>query len=261
MTTPSDAPSLDPAALARRAIPLLDLTDLSESCSNGAIDALCARALGGEGVPTVAAVCVWPQFAGRAAAALRGSGVRVATVVNFPAGAEDSGRAADDAGEALGDGATEIDLVLPWRALLRGDAAAAREVVEAVREAADGRTLKVILETGALGEPARIAEAARLAVAAGADFLKTSTGKAPPDGRTVPGATPEAATAMLEAIRESGRTVGFKASGGLRAAADAALYLALADRIMGPGWASPATLRLGASALHEALAAALPRTA
>ncbi len=123
----------------------------------------------------------------------------------------------------------------------------ARECVEAVRETCPDALLKVILETGELRSPAAIRTAADLALAAGADFLKTSTGKS-----TV-SATPEAARILLDAVRASGRPAGVKISGGLRSVADAATYLALADRAMGPAWARPATFRLGASSLFGVL--------
>jgi deoxyribose-phosphate aldolase len=113
--------------------------------------------------------------------------------------------------------------------------------------------LKLILETGVLGTPERIAAAARTAVMAGVDFLKTSTGKVPL------GATPEAAAVLLAVIAEAEGRVGLKVSGGVRATADAALYLALADAVMGPAWASPRTFRLGASALLDDLLRTLGR--
>ncbi|MFK5596027.1 deoxyribose-phosphate aldolase [Methylobacterium sp. HMF5984] len=238
-------PTFDPALVARRALALLDLTDLGDTCTATQIDGLCRDARAGG----VAAICVWPQFVHQAARVLAGGPVRIATVINFPAGGEDVERAVDDTAEALRDGAHEIDLVLPYGALLRGDAETARLMVEAVREACPKSGLKVILETGELRTADAIAAASRLSLAAGADFIKTSTGKSPVS------ATPEAAETMLRAIREAGRG-GLKVSGGLRTLADAAAYLALADKIMGPDWASPATVRLGASSLFGVLMAA-----
>jgi len=234
------------AEIARRALPLLDLTDLSDSCTEATVAALCgaARASG------VAAVCVWPRFIAQAARALAGSGVRVATVINFPAGGADTMRAVTDTQTALADGADEIDLVLPYHALHDNHPEVAGTLVEAVRAVCSGACLKVILETGMLETPDRIGQASRLALSAGADMLKTSTGK------TAVSATPEAAEIMLQAIRDGGGGQGLKVSGGIRTVADAALYLALADRIMGPDWANPGTFRIGASALHGALVAA-----
>jgi deoxyribose-phosphate aldolase len=236
--------------VAIRALRSLDLTDLTEACTDQAIDALCRKALDPRG--PVAAVCVWPQFVKRAHENLRGSAVRIATVVNFPAGGEDVSRVTDDTQEALSDGANEIDLVLPYEAVRRGDLAVAVEMVEAVRELVDqGRLLKVILETGELKDPKLIETASRIAIEAGADFIKTSTGKTPVS------ATPEAAGIMLDAIKASGRSVGLKPSGGIRTLADAKIYLDLADRIMGQGWATPRTFRIGASSVYEALIAAI----
>ena len=238
------------ADIARRALRCLDFTDLSDNCSEHAVDALCARALTPLG--PVAAVCVWPQLVPRAREALRGSPVQIATVVNFPAGSEDLERIVDDARGALEDGAEEIDLVLPYKALLRGEPGLARDVVAGVRDMVDGgRRLKVILETGMLPSAEAVAAASRLAIEAGADFLKTSTGKTPVS------ATPDAAEIMLAAIRESGRPVGLRVSGGIRTLADAALYLDLSDRAMSAGWATPETFRIGASALYDALIAAI----
>lgn len=236
--------------IAQPALRSLDLTDLTDNCTDQAIDALCAKALNPLG--PVAAVCVWPQYVNRARDALRGSSVQIATVVNFPAGGEDVGRVVDDTREALSDGANEIDLVLPYAAVRRGDLRAAADMVEAVREVVgEGHLLKVILETGELKDPKLIATASRVAIEAGADFIKTSTGKTPVS------ATPEAAEIMLNAIKLSGRSVGLKPSGGIRSVADAKIYLNLADRILGADWATPKTFRIGASSVYDALIAAI----
>ncbi len=236
----------DPSADAKRILALIDLTDLSDDCRAGAIDSLCRRGVTKFGA--VAAVCVWPHFVGHAARLLAGTGVRIATVLNFPSGGEDIERAITDCRETLRDGADEIDLVMPYRAFLAGDAGLAGAMIEAVaEEIGDTKILKVILETGVIADPALIAKASALAIERGADFLKTSTGKTPVS------ATPKAAQIMLEAIKTSGRPVGFKASGGIRTPEQAAVYLDLADRIMGRDWARPATFRFGASQLLEPL--------
>jgi deoxyribose-phosphate aldolase len=238
------------AHTATRALRSLDLTDLTEICTDQAIDTLCKRALDPRG--PVAAVCVWPQFVKRSRENLKGSPVRIATVVNFPAGGEDVSRVMDDTQEALSDGANEIDLVLPFDSVRRGDLAVATEMVEAVRDLVDqDRLLKVILETGELNDPKLIETASRIAIDAGADFIKTSTGKTPIS------ATPEAAEIMLNVIRASGKSVGIKPSGGIRTVADAKIYLDLADRIMGSGWATPRTFRIGASSVYDTLIAAI----
>ena len=240
----------DQAVLARRLIGLLDLTNLELSCGPADIKALCARAVGPHG--PVAAVCVWPQHVGEVDRILADTPVRIATVMNFPSGTGDLETVLSDMEEALDDGADEIDLVFPYRDFLAGDEAAAAEMVREARGLLRGNQhLKVILETGALPDLAAVSRASALAIAAGADFLKTSTGK------IAVSATPEASRVMLEAIRDSGRPVGFKAAGGIRTLADASLYVGLAETVMGSGWATPATFRIGASSLHAALVAAI----
>jgi deoxyribose-phosphate aldolase len=235
------------AAVARRAIPLLDLTDLGAATTAEAAATLCQRAV----AAGVAAVCVWPQYVAQCARDLRGSGVLVATVVNFPAGTDPAEQVGAVTAAALAAGADEIDVVLPWRAWLAGDTERAVDVLAVVRrETEGGRTMKVIIESGELPEPADVDRATMLAIECGADFVKTSTGK------TEVSATPEAAEIILEAINVAGRPVGFKASGGIRTVADARTYLELADSIMGPDWVSPATFRFGASSLLDALEAA-----
>lgn len=237
------------ATLARRAIGLLDLTDLSNGLDEAGVERLCARAVTPLG--PVAAVCLWAGFVPQARRLLKGTPVRIATVVNFPAGEDDVMRVADEARWALLDGADEIDVVLPWRALMAGRHEVVGALLGAVRAVVpQGRTLKTILETGELQRPELIRAAARIAIGTGADFIKTSTGK------TAVSATPEAVRLMLEEIRASGRTVGIKPSGGIRTIADAGTYLALADEVMGIGWASPATFRFGASGLLDQLLAA-----
>lgn len=235
---------------ARRIRALIDLTDLGPACTEADIERLCRRAI--DHHPCVAAVCVWPPFVARAARLLAGTGVKVATVVNFPGGGTDVAATLAETALALSDGADEIDLVIPFRALLAGDAEAARAMVVAVRAAVPApKHLKVILETGSYPSQREVRAAADLAIDAGADFVKTSTGK------TDRSATPEAARTLLEAIRDAGRAVGLKPSGGIRNVADAEAYLALADEVMGPQWAVPATFRFGASGLLDAVDAAI----
>lgn len=242
------------AMIARRALPLLDLTSLNDDDDETTVDRLCDRARGAFG--RVAAVCVWPRFVERCREALDGSGVRIATVANFPEGTVERVGAVGEVRAAVAAGADEVDLVLPYATWLAGERAPARELVADCKEACgEHALLKVILESGRLPSPENIAAASRDAIAAGADFLKTSTGK------TEVSATPEAAEIMLLAIKESSRTVGFKASGGIRTAAQAATYLDLADRIMGPDWAGPRTFRFGASSLLDDLLARLGPTA
>jgi len=244
--------------VALRALPLIDLTDLGEATTDEATDRLCARAV--RPLPAyphlhVAAVCVWPRFVRRARANLDGGPVRIATVANFPSGAEAPASVAETIDRALGDGADEIDLVLDYRAFLAGNTRAAAERVETVRNGLPrGIRLKVILETGELGGPDTIRAAAHLAATAGADFLKTSTGKVKVN------ATLESARILMEIARDAGRPIGVKPSGGIRTTDDAAAYLALADEVFGPGWATPTTFRFGASGLLDDLLAAITGT-
>ncbi|MFQ5564830.1 MAG: deoxyribose-phosphate aldolase [Paracoccaceae bacterium] len=238
---------------ARRALASLDLTDLSDDCDAAAIERLCGRAVTRHG--PVAAVCIWPRFVARAVPLLAGTGVKIATVVNFPSGDADPEPVAADIRAAIADGADEIDLVIPYRALIEGRDGAARAMVARARATAPGAVLKVILETGKLRDPGLIRHAADLAIAEGADFIKTSTGKVETN------ATPEAARIMLGVIAESGRPVGFKPAGGIRTVDDAARFLALADEIMGAGWATPQTFRFGASGVLDAILATLDGTA
>jgi deoxyribose-phosphate aldolase len=247
MTEPSDA------EVARIGVACLDLTNLDDGCAERDIDALCARAV--TAVGPVAAVCVWPRFVAQAKRRLAGAPVKVATVVNFPIGGEHRARVVEETLGALRDGADEIDLVLPYRAFAEGRADAAAKMVDEVREACKALTLKVILETGMLREPALIRRAADLAIAEGADFVKTSTGK------VEVGATADAAMAMLASIASTKRRVGLKPSGGVRTLADARTYIALAQAAMGDGWVRPETFRLGASSLLDVLLASLGGTA
>lgn len=236
--------------LALRLLPLLDLTSLGEDDTPDRIEALCASAITPHGVP--AALCVYPEHITTVRRSLHGTSAKVATVVNFPDGGSDAGRAERETRRALAAGADEIDLVLPWRSLRAGDAAAAEAVVRACRNmCSHGITLKLILETGALGTPELIREACAIGLRCGVDFLKTSTGKAPVN------ATPQAAALMLDAIAADGGRRGFKAAGGIRTLADAAIYLGLVEARLGHDWITPAHVRIGASTLFAELTAAL----
>lgn len=234
-------------AIATRALPLLDLTSLNDADDAETTATLCAKAVTPAG--NVAAVCLWPSFISQAKQALVGTGIKVATVVNFPGGSLPAEKVVDQIARALADGADEIDVVIPYAAIIHGKGGDQRAAdhLAACRAACGTVTMKVILESGALAKPALVERASAVAVAAGADFLKTSTGKLPA------GATLGAARIMLTACRAAGRPVGFKASGGIRDVETAAQYLALADEVCGVGWVSPATFRFGASGLLDAL--------
>jgi len=242
---------------ARRALGLIDLTNLNDDCTTADISALTERTVTSHG--SVAAVCVWPRFVAQAVGELKGTGVKVATVVNFPGGGTETTAVVAETKQAIEDGVDEIDLVMPYRAFLDGRKGYAEEQIIRVKAAIpEPAILKVILETGEIADPLLIHLASEIAIGAGADFIKTSTGK------VAVNATLEAAEIMLTAIEEARRdhqrTVGFKPAGGIRTLEDASAYLMLADRIMGRNWVSASTFRFGASGLLDALIAVLENT-
>lgn len=246
-------------SFARRVLGLIDATDLSDDATDEGAIALCDKGVGPWG--HVAGVCVWPAQV----AAVRnrllasnddegddGDRPRVVTVANFPDGEDDVNAVLASITISLEAGADEIDVVLPYRTFIAGDRATPAMVLEAVRRLVPTtHVLKVIVESGMLQVPTLIAEAARIAIDHGADFLKTSTGK------TSVSATPEAVHILLEQAKAAGRPVGVKASGGIRTLDDAAIYIDLADQVFGPDHVTPNTFRLGASSLLDAALAAL----
>jgi deoxyribose-phosphate aldolase len=235
---------------ARQALSLLDLTSLNDADTEAVIEKLCARALTPHGA--VAAICVWPRFVAWSKTRLAGTGVKVAAVANFPVGTADVALAAREAAGIVASGGDEVDVVFPYNAWLNGDRRVGIELIKACKAVCDGKAiLKVILETGCLRDQDVIAAASTAAIEAGADFIKTSTGKA-----TI-SATPDSARTMLRAIKASGRRCGFKAAGGIRDAATAAAYLDLTAGIMGESWISPATFRFGASGVLTDLLAVI----
>lgn len=239
---------IDDEALIRRVISLVDLTSLNSTDTQASVATFLEKANTSHG--HVAAVCVYPQFVRLAAAQLANEHIKIATVVNFPEGNQPLDTVLVEIGSALEDGANEIDVVFPYGRYLAGERHYAHTFVEACKAVCgDKVTLKVILETGALGDPAIIADAAYDVLAAGADFIKTSTGK------ISEGATLEAAATMLLVIRhiepQLKHHVGIKISGGIRDIQIAARYIALADNIMGREWVGPSTFRIGASKLID----------
>ncbi|HEX6489413.1 MAG TPA: deoxyribose-phosphate aldolase [Candidatus Dormibacteraeota bacterium] len=234
------------------AIRCMDLTTLEGADTPGKVAAMCAKAIrprpGDLTIPPVAAVCVYPARVAEAAEHLRGTGIHVASVATgFPSGQTFRAVKLAEIREAIAAGADEVDVVIDRGAFLAGDEEAVFEELVAAREAAGDAHLKVILETGELGTYDAVRRASLLAMAAGADFIKTSTGK------VSPAATLPVALVMLEAIRdwhhETGRAIGFKAAGGIRTAKQAIAYLVLTAETLGPDWLTPDRLRLGASSL------------
>lgn len=234
---------------ARLALSLMDLTSLNDTDSDSVIETLCRQANSPAGTP--AAVCVFPAFISVALKTLSTEGiaqVKVATVTNFPHGNDDIASAVAETRDAVASGAHEVDVVFPYKALMNGNNDIGFDLVKQCKSACgDAVQLKVIIESGELKTPELIKQASEISIAAGADFIKTSTGKVPVN------ATLEAAEIMITAIKESGKSVGFKAAGGVRSAEEAADYLALAERIMGKAWVTPENFRFGASSLLNSL--------
>jgi deoxyribose-phosphate aldolase len=229
-----------------------DLTTLEGADSPGVVRQLAAKATrpapGDASVPHVAALCIYPRLVPAAVAALRGSGVLVASVATgFPSGQGPLELRIAEAAQAVRDGADEIDMVMSRGALLAGDEAAVFEEVARTKEACEPAHLKVILETGELGSYDRVRRASLVVMAAGADMIKTSTGK------IGSAATLPVALVMAEAIRDfaedTGRAVGLKVAGGIRSAKEAIRYLVVVNETLGLEWLVPERFRIGASSL------------
>ncbi len=240
-------PDLQQAA--QRALQLMDLTTLNDNDTDAAVIALCHQAKSPAG--NTAAVCVYPRFVPIARKTLRDLGasdIQIATVTNFPHGNDDINIAVAETKAAVAYGADEVDVVFPYRALMAGNTTVGFELVKACKTACgEAVLLKVIIESGELKTPELIRAASEIAIAAGADFIKTSTGK------VAVNATPEAAKVMLDVIKEKNPAVGFKAAGGVKNAEQAADYLALAESVLGEHWVSAKTFRFGASSLLGSL--------
>jgi deoxyribose-phosphate aldolase len=234
------------------AIRTIDLTTLEGADTPGKIAALCSKAMRPDpvdpSIPSVAAVCVYPNLVPVAVERLRSSGVKVASVATaFPSGQAPLDVKLAEVRDVVEMGADEVDMVIDRGAFLSGRYAKVYDEIVRVKEASGDAHLKVILETGELGTYDNVRRASLLAMAAGADFIKTSTGKLP-SAATLP-----VALVMLEAIRdvfeETGRMVGMKPAGGIRNAKQAVQHLVLVHETLGPDWLTPDLYRLGASSL------------
>jgi deoxyribose-phosphate aldolase len=231
----------------------IDLTTLEGMDTPGHVRALCGKARQPDpdfDAPSVAAVCVYPSFVGVARAALEGSSVRVAAVAAaFPSGQSFLDIRLEEIGRAVDAGAHEVDMVMSRQAFLIGDHARVHDEIAAAKEAAGAARLKVILETGELGGYDQVRKASQIALDAGADTIKTSTGK------ISPAATPPACLVMLETIRDhylaTERAAGLKVAGGIRTAKQAWHYLVLVKETVGDGWLAPERFRIGASSLLD----------
>ena len=234
------------------ALSMLDLTTLEGSDSPGKVRQLCTKAMHAydalPGLPAVAAVCVYPTLVRVAKEALRGSAIKVAAVATaFPSGQADRETKIRDTKFAIEEGADEIDMVISRGEFLKGNETYVHDEIAEIKGLCGPAALKVILETGELGTLDRVRQASDLALAAGADFIKTSTGK------IQPAATPPVVLVMMEAIRDffhrTGQPRGLKAAGGIRTAKQAVQYLVMIRETLGPEWLTPDRFRLGASTL------------
>ena len=229
--------------IAKQTLALIDLTTLNDNDSDKTVLELCQNSQTEFG--SVAAVCILRQFIPLAKRyfSAKQLEIKIASVSNFPAGDEDLALALRETQEALDLGADEVDIVFPYRALLAGNQQIGAEMIRQAKQICGLKTLKVIIESGVLQTPRLIELASNIAIENGADFIKTSTGKATLN------ATLEATEIMLQSIKRSGKNCGFKAAGGIRLVSEAQEYLALAERIMGKNWLNSANFRFGASSL------------
>ena len=234
------------------AIRMMDLTTLEGKDTPGKVRALCVKGMhpkpGDPTIPSVAAICIYPALIPEAKEALKGSGVKVASVATgFPSGQTFRDIKIAETRAALEAGADEVDMVIDRGAFLSGDYATVFEEIVEVKEAAGDAHLKVILETGELQTYDNVRRASWLAMLAGGHFIKTSTGK------IQPAATLPVTLVMLEAVRDfreaTGTMIGVKPAGGIRAAKDAIKYLVMVNEVAGPDWLDPDWFRFGASTL------------
>ena len=229
-----------------------DLTTLEGADSPGKVRQLAAKAKrpnpADPSIPSVAALCIYPRLVPTAVKALQGSGVHVASVATaFPSGQSSLEVRLQEIRDAVAAGADEIDIVISRGAFLAGDDEAVFEEVALSKDAAGTAHVKTILETGELATYDRIRRASLVAMTAGSDFIKTSTGK------IAPAATLPVALVMAEAIRDfadvTGRKVGLKVAGGIRTSKDAIRYLVIVHETLGEEWLDPDMFRIGASSL------------
>jgi deoxyribose-phosphate aldolase len=234
------------------AISMIDLTTLEGADTHGKVRSMCTKALrpdpGDPSVPSVAAVCVYPDLVAVAVEALAGAPIAVASVATaFPSGRASLATKLADVADAVAAGASEIDMVIDRGAFLSGRYQQVFDEIVAVKAASGVAHLKVILETGELVTLDNVRRASWLALLAGGDFIKTSTGK------VTPAATPPVALVMLEAVRDfaaaTGEVRGVKLAGGIRTSKDAVRYLVMVNEVAGERWLTPDRFRLGASSL------------
>ncbi|WP_430899848.1 MULTISPECIES: deoxyribose-phosphate aldolase [unclassified Paraflavitalea] len=234
------------------ALSMIDLTTLEGKDTPGKVKQLCYKAMHPhdalEGLPTVAAVCVYPSMVGIAKKALEGSKIKVASVATaFPSGQSTRDVKLRDTKYAVSEGADEVDMVISRGKFLAGEYNFVFDEIAAIKEACGNARLKVILETGELGSLDKVRRASDIAMHAGADFIKTSTGK------IQPAATMPVTLVMLEAIRdfyyETGIQIGMKPAGGISKSKAALHYLVMLNEVLGADWMTNEWFRFGASSL------------
>lgn len=244
--------------LYKQLLNFVDLTSLNSTDNSQIIENLCERvnnfATQHEGVPNVAAICVYPNFVTTVADLLKVENVNIASVsAGFPSAQTFMDVKELESKMAIEDGADEIDIVLSIGKFLSGNYQIVAKEISAIKKIIGDKHLKVILETGALSDPMKIWEAALVSMHAGADFIKTSTGK------LQPAATVDAAVVMCEAIKhyhkKTGEKVGFKAAGGISTSSEAAIYYTVVEEILGNDWLNKHLFRIGASSLVNNLLA------
>lgn len=231
---------------AKTILHLIDLTSLNDDDSEESIILLCQKACSEVG--NVAAICVYPKFIKIAHSTLQKcpiKDIKIATVINFPAGEDNIEKVILDTQEAVNLGANEVDLVFPYKQFIKGNTKLASSMIKACKKACGEHVLlKVIIESGELKQQALIESACQIAISAGADFIKTSTGKVKIN------ATLQAAEIILACIsRSKNKAIGFKAAGGISSVEEAEKYLNLAETIMGSEWIKASHFRFGASSL------------
>ena len=236
----------------RLALSMIDLTTLEGKDSPGKVKQLCYKAAHLHdqfpNLPKVAAVCVYPNMVKEAKNALTGSLIKIASVAtSFPSGMSTLKSKIQEVNRVVKDGADEVDMVISRGRFLQGDYSYVFDEIAQAKEACGQAHLKVILEAGELVTLENVCNASELAMEAGADFIKTSTGK------ITPAATPQVVLVMLEAIRDfyikTGKTVGMKPAGGINTAKRAIQYIVMVRETLGQGWMTPDKFRFGASSL------------
>ncbi|MBY0379852.1 MAG: deoxyribose-phosphate aldolase [Burkholderiales bacterium] len=236
-------------AYAKQILSLIDLTSLNNNDNDASIINLCKKATTVYG--NVPAICIYSHFVPLAKKLLDGTGIKIATVTNFPHGMQNIELALFETKLAITLGAEEVDIVFPYHALINSDTNIGSKMISGAKQICRNKILKVIIESGELHTPELIRTASQISINNGADFIKTSTGK------VAINATLSATEIMLKVIKDSGENCGFKAAGGVRSVIEAIKYLELTTGIMDKAWVNSNNFRFGASGLLDDVIAVL----